>query len=97
MKDSFAKEELFHIFANERTSHCIALAKAEGDLMMVDALQRLGLDDKIDDDNFKNTDWILDGVARQLAGLSLRGEVPASWQEMFASLCETGRELDEVA
>ncbi|MGR7276736.1 hypothetical protein ACU6YH_21755 [Klebsiella aerogenes] len=65
--------------------------------MMIDALQRLGLDDKTDDDNFQNTDWILDGVARQLAGLSVCGEVPASWLELFASLCETGRELDEAA
>ncbi|HDZ2453973.1 TPA: hypothetical protein RSR67_002793 [Klebsiella pneumoniae] len=96
MKDAFTREELFHIFANERTSHLIALARVEGDLMMIDALQRLGLVDESGDDSFRNTDWKLGYVAAQLAELSVRGEIPPSWQEMFDRLCERGRKLNEA-
>ncbi|MBP2195092.1 hypothetical protein [Pantoea cypripedii] len=96
MKDAYTREELFHILANERTSHRIELARAEGALMMIDALQRLGLVDEPDDDSFRSIDWKLGDVAAQLAELSVRGEVPPSWQEMFDRLCEKGRKLNEA-
>ena len=48
------------------------------------------------DDSFRNTDWKLGYVAAQLAELSVRGEIPPSWQEMFDRLCERGRKLNEA-
>ena len=75
----------------------MALAKAEGDLMSIAALRRLGLNTAIDQDGFDEYVWDMAGVARDLAELSVRNLIPAAWQSIFDGLCLMARNIDEAA
>lgn len=87
----------FHISAREQTAHKAALAKAEGDLLIIAAHRRLGFNTNTDEDGFPHYVWEMADVARDLAELSVRQLVPASWQPFFESLCHMARNIDEAA
>jgi len=87
----------FDTHAAELTAHKVALAKAEGDLLIIAAHRRLGLNTDSDEDGFPYYVWEMADVARDLAELSVRELVPVSWQSFFESLCHMARNIDEAA
>lgn len=87
----------FQISAGERNAYKVALARAEGDLLIIAAHRRLGLNTDSDEDGFPYYVWEMADVARDLAELSVRELVPASWQSFFESLCQMARDIDEAA
>ncbi|MDJ0033570.1 MULTISPECIES: hypothetical protein [Erwiniaceae] len=87
----------FNTHAAELTAHKVALARAEGDLLIIAAHRRLGLNTNTDEDGFPYYVWEMADVARDLAELSVRKLVPASWQSFFESLCHMARDIDEAA
>ncbi|PXV76762.1 hypothetical protein [Pantoea sp. PNA 03-3] len=87
----------FNTHAAELTAYKVALAKAEGDLLIIAAHRRLGLNTDTDEDGFQYYVWEMAQVARDLAELSVRKLVPASWQSFFESLCHMARDIDEAA
>lgn len=87
----------FNTHAAELTAHKVALAKAEGDLLIIVAHRRLGLNTDTDEDGSQYYVWEMAQVARDLAELSVRKLVPASWQSFFESLCQMARDIDEAA
>lgn len=89
--------EDFQISAGERNAYKVALARAEGDLLIIAAHRRLGLNTSTDEDGFPYYVWEMAHVARDLAELSVRELVPASWQSFFESLCHMARNIDEAA
>ena len=89
--------EDFQISAGERNACKVALARAEGDLLIIAAHRRLGLNTDSDEDGFPYYVWEMAHVARDLAELSVRELVPASWQSFFESLCLLARNIDEAA
>jgi hypothetical protein len=89
--------EGFQISAGERNAYKVALARAEGDLLIIAAHRRLGLNTSTDEDGFPYYVWEMAHVARDLAELSVRELVPASWQSFFESLCNMARDIDEAA
>ncbi|KKW51714.1 hypothetical protein XB02_04785 [Pantoea ananatis] len=89
--------EDFQISVGERDAYKVALAKAEGDLLIIAAHRRLGLNTSTDEDGFPYYVWEMADVARDLAELSVRELVPASWQSFFESLCHMARNIDEAA
>ncbi|MFB4363046.1 hypothetical protein RAC65_20580 [Pantoea sp. BS_8] len=89
--------EDFQISAAERDAYKVALAKAEGDLLIIAAHRRLGLNTSTDEDGFPYYVWEMADVARDLAELSVRELVPASWQSFFEILCHMARNIDEAA
>ncbi|AER34318.1 hypothetical protein [Pantoea ananatis] len=89
--------EDFQISTSERNAYKVALAKAEGDLLIIAAHRRLGLNTDSDEDGFPYYVWEMADVARDLAELSVRKLVPASWQSFFESLCHMARNIDEAA
>ncbi|NQE78203.1 hypothetical protein [Pantoea ananatis] len=89
--------EDFQISTGERNAYKVALAKAEGDLLIIAAHRRLSLNTDTDEDGFPYYVWEMAHVARDLAELSVRELVPASWQSFFESLCLLARNIDEAA
>ncbi|BBL32411.1 hypothetical protein [Pantoea ananatis] len=89
--------EDLQISAGERDAYKVALAKAEGDLLIIAAHRRLGLNTETDEDGFPYYVWEMADVARDLAELSVRELVPASWQSFFENLCHMARNIDEAA
>ena len=89
--------EDFQISASERDAYKVALARAEGDLLIIAAHRRLGLNTSTDEDGFPYYVWEMADVARDLAELSVRELVPASWQSFFENLCHMARNIDEAA
>lgn len=64
--------EDFQISAGERNAYKVALARAEGDLLIIAAHRRLGLNTSTDEDGFPYYVWEMAHVARDLAELSVR-------------------------
>ncbi|MDI6539911.1 hypothetical protein QMA77_23640 [Pantoea ananatis] len=89
--------EDFQISAGERNAYKVALAKAEGDLLIIAAHRRLGLHTSTDEDGSPYYVCEMAHVAQDLAELSVRELVPASWQSFFESLCHMARDIDEAA
>ncbi|PVY82394.1 hypothetical protein [Pantoea ananatis] len=87
----------FQISASEHNAYKVALARAEGDLLIIAAHHRLGLNISTDEDGFPYYVWEMAHVARDLAELSVRELVPASWQSFFEGLCQMARDIDEAA
>ncbi|MEW5288556.1 hypothetical protein ABW286_05090 [Erwinia papayae] len=75
----------------------IALAKAEGDLLIIASHRRLGLNTDIDGDGFSYYMWELAEVASNMAKLSARKLVPATWKPFFEFLCNIAKNIDEQA
>ncbi|MET5489572.1 hypothetical protein WH816_04110 [Klebsiella variicola] len=96
INDSILTEN-FHHRASERTAHKVALAKAEGELLSIAALRRLGLNTETDDDCFPFYVWEMAAVARELAELHVRKLIPESWEAFFNDLCRMAEGIDKEA
>lgn len=95
--NEYLPEPSFHIRARELTAHKVALVNAEGDLLSIAALRRLGLNIQTDIDGFAYYVWDMAAVAQDLAALSVRNLIPESWKSFFEGLCNMAREIDEAA
>lgn len=96
MNDLILTADFYHR-ASERTAHKVALAKAEGELLSIAALRRLGLNTGTDDDGFPFYVWEMAAVARDLAELHVRKLIPESWEAFFNGLCRMAEGIDREA